>query len=173
MLRSCCVSSHKKSNTESYIIYKKIILYLQIGMFSKDISSYCKFVFNTHQIYSLDLFLYRLPNTYLNSKSWGTCKFLKWIRKGTILYTIIIIITVLSKSTFCSTLSVLWFCTKAPLWLYSEQHLEHPEREAWWEGEGQGRMGLGVSGSSLCCWKCATVRHGIKCPFPDHSHYYM
>lgn len=34
-------------------------------------------------------------------------------------------------------------------------------------GEGRGRIGLRGSGASLCCCKCATVHHGIKCPFPD------
>lgn len=36
---------------------KRIILYLQIGMFSKDIIFLSKFAFKTRQIYSLDLFL--------------------------------------------------------------------------------------------------------------------
>jgi len=34
------------------------------------------------------------------------------------------------------------FCTKAPLWLYSEQHLEHPEREAQVEAKDEGGWGL-------------------------------
>lgn len=49
----------------------------------------------------------------------------------------------IKKHCFCSTLGVLWLCTKAPLWLYSEQHLEHPEREAGREKEDKGGWGLG------------------------------
>lgn len=58
---------------------------------------------------------------------------------------------------FFSTLTVLWLFTKAPLWLYSEQHQEHPERRGGgWVGGGVVGIGWGVglgvfrlTGSSL------------------------
>lgn len=46
-----------------------------------------------------------------------------------------------------STLIVLWLFTKAPLWLYSEQHQEHPEGRG---GLGEGGVGVfRMTGSSL------------------------
>lgn len=77
------------------------------------------------------------------------------------------------KALFCSTLSVLWLCTKVTLWLYSEQHLEHPERVAMERRKGEGRWGVGGGGGwrgrgkdpLSVAKKYATVRHAIKCPF--------
>lgn len=44
---------------------------------------------------------------------------------------------------FCSTLSILWLCTKATLWLYSEQHLQ--QRGWCWSGGGGGAWNLSLS----------------------------
>lgn len=54
---SSLVCSHKTQIFVSYIIYKRFILYLQIGMFSKNIIFLCRFVFNTSSIFNCSSFI--------------------------------------------------------------------------------------------------------------------